>query len=119
MPRDRAVPRLVRPDAVEEAAIRRGIQADADNPEWSEADFAAAKQARDLVPGAVDAMRARQAPCAGRMAMLSDLSSRRRCRPSRPLSGFWQRPGIQAAKYRESLSRKSGFPRQMLSPEAA
>ena len=34
----------------EEAAIQAGIQADPDNPEWTEADFAEARPASEVVP---------------------------------------------------------------------
>ncbi len=41
---------LERPDDAEEAAIQAGIAADPDNPEWTEADFAAACPAREILP---------------------------------------------------------------------
>ena len=37
-------PKLRAPTTEEEAAIQRGIAADPDNPEWTEADFAAARR---------------------------------------------------------------------------
>jgi uncharacterized protein (DUF4415 family) len=46
-------PKLIRPTPEEEAAINRGIAADADNPEWTEADFANAHRASDVVPNLV------------------------------------------------------------------
>lgn len=33
-----------------EAAIQQGIRSDPDNPEWTEADFAAARPAAEMVP---------------------------------------------------------------------
>lgn len=60
MPGERAVRRIMRPDVAGEVAIQRGIAADADNPEWNEADFAAARPARDVVPGIVAAMEKRR-----------------------------------------------------------
>lgn len=41
---------LVRPGEQDDAAIRRGIVADPDNPEWTAADFAAARPAREALP---------------------------------------------------------------------
>lgn len=40
--------KLVRPTAAEEAAIQRGIAADLDNPEWTDADFAKARPFREV-----------------------------------------------------------------------
>lgn len=37
------------PTQAEEAAIQRGIAADADNPEWTEADIAAARPASEAL----------------------------------------------------------------------
>ena len=52
-------PKLGAPTPEEEAAIQRGIAADPDNPEWTEADFAAARPAAEAVP-AVAAAHARR-----------------------------------------------------------
>ena len=52
-------PKLRAPTPEEEAAIQRGIAADPDNPEWTEADFAAARPAAEAVP-AVAAAHARR-----------------------------------------------------------
>jgi hypothetical protein len=51
--------KLKPPTPDEEAAIQRGIAADPDNPEWTEADFAAARPAAEAVP-AVAAAHARR-----------------------------------------------------------
>lgn len=40
--------KLMRNTPEEEAAIQRGIAADADNPEWTEADFASARPFREV-----------------------------------------------------------------------
>ena len=46
--------RVIRlPDAAEELAILRGIAADPDAREWTEADFAAARPAREVLPPAL------------------------------------------------------------------
>ncbi len=43
--------RMMRPNAPEEeAAIQRGIEADPDNPEWTEDDFARARPAAEAMP---------------------------------------------------------------------
>ena len=51
--------KLGAPTPEEEEAIQRGIAADPDNPEWTEADFAAARPAAEVVP-AVAAAHARR-----------------------------------------------------------
>lgn len=48
-------PRFERPTVAEDEAIHRGIQADPDNPEWTEADFARARPAATAVPEVVAA----------------------------------------------------------------
>ena len=48
-------PKLKRPSAVEDAAVQRGIAADPDNPEWTAAEFAAARPAAEVVPAVVAA----------------------------------------------------------------
>ncbi|GGC66845.1 hypothetical protein GCM10011504_51030 [Siccirubricoccus deserti] len=48
-------PKYRLPTAEEEAAIQRGIAEDPDNPEWTDADFAAARPAVEVVPAVVAA----------------------------------------------------------------
>ena len=54
-------PKLRAPTPEEEAAIQRGIAADPDNPEWTEADFAAARPAAEAVPAVIAAYTRRRA----------------------------------------------------------
>ena len=54
-------PKLRAPTPEEEAAIQRGIAADPDNPEWTEADFAAARPAAEAVPAVAAAYTRRRA----------------------------------------------------------
>jgi len=46
-------PGTIWPSAEEEALIQAGIDADADNPEWTQARFARARPAREVLPPAV------------------------------------------------------------------
>ncbi|MDR2213045.1 MAG: hypothetical protein LBE21_05400 [Pseudomonadales bacterium] len=46
-------PGTIIPTPKEDAAIQRGIDADPDNPEWTEEDFAKARPARDVLPPAL------------------------------------------------------------------
>jgi len=41
---------LIIPTDAEDAEIQRGIEQDPDNPEWTEADFANARPAREVMP---------------------------------------------------------------------
>lgn len=43
-------PRIRRPTPEEDAVIQRGIDADPDNPEWTDEDFRSARPAREVVP---------------------------------------------------------------------
>ena len=54
-------PKLRAPTPEEEAAIQRGIAADPDNPEWTEADFASARMAAEAVPAVAAAHTRRRA----------------------------------------------------------
>jgi len=46
-------PGTIWPSAEEQALIQAGIDADADNPEWTQAHFARARPAREVLPPAV------------------------------------------------------------------
>jgi uncharacterized protein (DUF4415 family) len=49
--------RVIRlPDEIEESAIERGIDADSDAREWTDADFATAKTANALPPAVLEAL---------------------------------------------------------------
>jgi hypothetical protein len=50
-------PRFEPLSAEEEAEVARGIALDEENPEWSEADFQAARPAAEVVPAVVAAAR--------------------------------------------------------------
>ena len=52
-------PDITRNTPDEEAAIRRGIDADPDNPEWADATFARARPAAEIVPAVVAEARGR------------------------------------------------------------
>lgn len=55
--------KLERNSLEDEAAIQRGIEADPDNPEWTEADFAAAQPAAAVMPaGFMAEQRRRRGP---------------------------------------------------------
>jgi uncharacterized protein (DUF4415 family) len=54
-------PKLRAPTPDEEAAIQRGVAADPDNPEWTDADFAAARPAAEAVPAVAAAHTRRRA----------------------------------------------------------
>jgi uncharacterized protein (DUF4415 family) len=49
--------KLIHNTREEEAAIQRGIALDPDNPEWTDADWARARPARDVLPDLVESWR--------------------------------------------------------------
>jgi uncharacterized protein (DUF4415 family) len=54
--------KLIRPTPEEDAAINHGIATDPDNPEWTDADWAAARPAAQAVPQIVAEYRRTRGP---------------------------------------------------------
>ena len=76
--------RIRRNTPEEEAAIQAGIDADLDNPEWTEADFARARPAAEIVPQLVRRRGPQKAPTKEAVTLRLDRDLLERLRASGP-----------------------------------
>ena len=76
--------RLRRNTPDEEAAIQRGIDADPDNPEWTEEMFARARPASEVMPGLVRRRGPQAAPTKQMISVRLDADLVERLRASGP-----------------------------------
>ncbi len=75
---------LKRPTDAENAAIEAGIAADADNPEWTADEFAAARPADEAVPRLVRRRGSQKAPAKEMISLRLDRDVLDRLRASGP-----------------------------------
>jgi uncharacterized protein (DUF4415 family) len=81
--------RKFRPNTpAEEAAIQRGIAADSDNPEWTDADFARARSAAEVAPQLVRRRGPQKTPTKEAVSLRLDHDLVERLRATGP---GWQR----------------------------